>query len=430
MQKIKFIDLFAGLGGTRIGFEEACKLLNIQTECVFTSEIQSDAIKIYNYNFPNSTINGDITKIDPKTIPNFDILLAGFPCQPFSTAGKRAEFLDIRGTLFFDIVRIIKDKKPKGFLLENVKGLVTHDRTNKNDQIGQTLTVILETLERLGYNINWEVLDADKFGVPQARKRIYIVGSLKSTVQLTNFHKSSQIFRDIKEVNLPILKTFFTKQLLQFYTIDELAGKTINDKRGGPNNIHSWDIELKGNLHKNQKDLLNILMLERRKKKWAKIKDIKWMDGMPLTLDEIYSFYPFKSKLELKIILEDLVEKGYLRFEHPKDLYQKGNKKMREYAFNKEKGYNIVSGKLSFEFTTILDDNSVSKTIVATEADRIGVIDNGGIRRMSERECFRFFGFPDWYQSNIPHKKLYKLIGNTVVIPVITEVSKKLLKSL
>ena len=102
---------------------------------------------------------------------------------------------------------------------------------------------------------------------------------------------------------------------------------------------------------------------------------------------------------------------------------------MRTYAFNKEKGQNIVSGKLSFEFTTILDDNFVSKTIVATEADRIGVIDNGGIRQMSERECFRFFGFPDWYQSNIPHKKLYKLIGNTVVIPVITEVSKKLLKS-
>ena len=86
-----------------------------------------------NYNFPNSTINGDITKIDAKTIPNFDILLAGFLCQPFATAGKRAGFLDIRGTLFFDIGRIIKEKKPKGFLLENVKGLVTHDRTNKND---------------------------------------------------------------------------------------------------------------------------------------------------------------------------------------------------------------------------------------------------------------------------------------------------------
>ena len=102
---------------------------------------------------------------------------------------------------------------------------------------------------------------------------------------------------------------------------------------------------------------------------------------------------------------------------------------MRTYAFNKEKGQNIVSGKLSFEFTTILDDNFVSKTIVATEADRIGVIDNGGIRQMSERECFKFFGFPDWYQLNISHKKLYELIGKTVVIPVITEVSKKLLKS-
>ena len=113
--KVKFIDLFAGLGGTRIGFEEACKELGITPQCVFTSEIKKYAVKIYKNNFDNEDVYGDITQIDEKDIPNFDYLLGGFPCQAFSVAGTRKGFKDTRGTLFFDIARIIKEKKPKGF---------------------------------------------------------------------------------------------------------------------------------------------------------------------------------------------------------------------------------------------------------------------------------------------------------------------------
>lgn len=428
MNRIKFIDLFAGLGGTRLGFEQACDELQIQHKCVFTSEIKPYAVDIYKHNFNNENVHGDITKIDEKSMPNFDFLLGGFPCQAFSNAGKRKGFDDIRGTLFFDIVRILKEKKPTGFILENVEGLVTHDKKNKTDTIGNTLKVILQTLNELGYKISWKVLDSKLFGVPQSRKRIYIIGSRENKIPLTDFKTVSKVFGDIQETNLPPLKTDFTKKLFKFFSAEELKGKAIKDKRGGANNIHSWDLELKGTLTQAQKNILNTLLKERRKKQWAEFKEIVWMDGMPLTLDEIYSFYKKHNKGNLKKMLDDMVYKKYLRFEHPKDLVRLNNgSTRRECNPSIAKGYNLVAGKLSFELNKILGSNCITPTIVATEASRIGIIDNNHIRRLSTRECFRLFGFPDTYLSNIESNKLYDLIGNTVVVPVIKDVSVKVL---
>ena len=172
---IKFVDLFAGIGGIRKGFELACEDKGFHTKCVFTSEIKPYAVKVLKQNHPDEEIAGDITLVDAKSIPDFDFLLAGFPCQAFSAAGKRLGFNDMRGTLFFDVERILKEKRPYGFILENVEGLVNHDRQNKDDKIGRTLTTILERLESLDYQISWRVLNAKYFGVPQERKRIYIV---------------------------------------------------------------------------------------------------------------------------------------------------------------------------------------------------------------------------------------------------------------
>ena len=184
-KKIKIIDLFAGIGGIRLGFEQAFKG---NVECVFTSEIDKFAIQTYIANFGDENIYGDITKIDEKDIPEHDILLAGFPCQPFSQAGLKKGFKDTRGTLFFDIERVMLAKKPKAFLLENVKQLKGHDK-------GNTLKVILEHLKNAGYKTYVQVLAAKDFGVPQNRERIYIVGFLDNNV---DFHFPEPIKKETK----------------------------------------------------------------------------------------------------------------------------------------------------------------------------------------------------------------------------------------
>ena len=167
-KKFRFIDLFAGIGGFRIAFESN------GGACVFSSEWDKFSKITYEANF-GEIPQGDITEIKSEDIPDHDILCAGFPCQPFSNAGLKLGFEDTRGTLFYEIARIIHDKKPSMVLLENVKGFVSHDK-------GNTLKVVIETLDDLGYNVNYKVLNAKHFGVPQNRERIYIVGINRSKV--------------------------------------------------------------------------------------------------------------------------------------------------------------------------------------------------------------------------------------------------------
>ena len=420
--KIRFIDLFAGIGGIRKGFELACESKNLLSECVFTSEIKPYAVDILKQNHPLETVHGDITQIKAAEIPDFDVLLAGFPCQAFSSAGKRLGFEDTRGTLFFEVARILREKQPYGFILENVEGLVNHDRKDRKDKIGRTFNTILNTLNELGYNVSWKVLNAKNFGVPQERKRVYIVGSKNETPNLDNFKNISKNLESILEQGLPISQSDFVQLVLKHYSLDELYGKSIKDKRGGENNIHSWDIEYRGKISKEQKKLLNIMLKERRKKKWAEEFGIDWMDGMPLTIKQIKTFYNDKN---LDIMLKDLVNKGYLKFEHPKK--KVGNKRIQD--TNLPKGYNIVAGKMSFEVSKILDPKSIAPTLVAMDMRHLYVGDGKGLRTLTLKEGLRLFGYPDNYKFDTTINNGYDLIGNTVVVPVIKNVSERLLNT-
>jgi DNA (cytosine-5)-methyltransferase 1 len=168
-KKVTFIDLFAGIGGFRIAFEQAAGDLGLVGKCVFSSEIDEACKKAYKANF-NEKPCSDITKFPIKSIPNHDVLLAGFPCQPFSIIGDGSGFCDkVRGTLFFSIAKILESKKPYAFVLENVKRLVGHNR-------GKTMKIILDTLKELGYSFSFRILNALDFGLPQKRERVFIVG--------------------------------------------------------------------------------------------------------------------------------------------------------------------------------------------------------------------------------------------------------------
>ena len=420
----RIIDLFAGLGGIRLGFQQAMEELGLETECVFSSEIKPYAIRAYKGFYGEEEIFGDITLVDTnRDIPNFDYLLAGFPCQPFSSAGNRNGFADTRGTLFFEIERILQDKinanhPAKGFLLENVEGLINHDN-------GNALKTIITHLERMGYLVSYKLLDSREFGLPQSRKRVYIVGSLDEKINLDEFEHKEAVLGDILQKGLPTVDTDFTRKLFANYTTQEIVGKSIRDKRGGKNNIHSWDIDLKGQTSQEERDLMNSLLRERRKKHWAEGIGIKWMDGMPLTEAQIRTFFDVP---KLHDMLVHLTKLGYLVYEYPKEQVKGADGTVKRVPDEtKKKGYNIIAGKLSFEFSKILDPEDIAPTLVAMDVSKLGVVDGNGIRRLTIRECQRLCGYPDDYNLDmLSETDAFDLLGNTVCVPVIKEISLRM----
>ncbi len=227
---IKFIDLFAGIGGFRYAIQQAATELDINGECVFSCEIDKECQKAYKENFGNIPYS-DITQISATKIPDHDFLLAGFPCQPFSIIGNMKGFEDTRGTLFFDIARILAEKKPSAFVLENVKLLVGHNR-------GRTLTKILETLQYLGYHATYKVLNALDFGLPQKRERVFIVGFLNSCY----FQWPSE------KIPMQPLSTILEKNVSQEYYASEYIRKKRLSKLRPTKELTIWHENKAGNI--------------------------------------------------------------------------------------------------------------------------------------------------------------------------------------
>ncbi len=192
--------------------------------------------------------------------------------------------------------------------MENVEGLVNHDG-------GNTLSAIISHLKKLDYFVSYRLIDSKEFGLAQSRKRVYIVGTKEALISLDNFEPKTAVFADIMESGLPSVNSTFTKKLFAHFKPDEVIGKAIKDKRGGSDNIHSWEIGLKGETTKEQAEFLNLLLLKRRRRNWAEEIGIDWMDGMPLTEKQISTFYPREN---LKEFLDGLVDMGYLTLEYPR----------------------------------------------------------------------------------------------------------------
>lgn len=209
METLRFIDLFCGIGGFRVAMEQACIENDINTHCVFSSDIDTSCQDSYQANFGDRPY-GDITKVHADEIPDHDVLFAGFPCQPFSIIGNKRGFNDIRGTLFFDIARILQNKMPRAFILENVKQLVGHDK-------GRTLKVIIQTLEDLGYSVRYSVLNALDYGLPQKRERVIIVGHREPI--LFSFPSPIRPYKSLEEI------------LEKNIDVKHFASETIRTKR-------------------------------------------------------------------------------------------------------------------------------------------------------------------------------------------------------
>ncbi|NET61025.1 MAG: DNA (cytosine-5-)-methyltransferase [Symploca sp. SIO2E6] len=406
MFTIRFIDLFAGIGGIRLAFEQAMQVLGIPSKCVFTSEIDTKACETYLLNFPEQPY-GDIAQYSNE-IPEFDFLLAGFPCQPFSYAGKREGFGDTRGTLFFEVEKILKKYRPRGLFLENVRGLVSHDR-------GRTLQTILHSLDQLGYSTSYVLCNSSNFGIPQNRVRIYILGILDHKIQLTistalgsvdshAFKKDQNqlnlfsttyphsVVRDILEVDVDhryhCSKDFISRlDRLVNRDFEQLHGKRLIDTRGG-NSIHSWDLGIKGECSELERQFMNALMTNRRKNIFG-----THQDGKMLTKQQIKTFFDVPG---LEKLIQSLMQKGCLKCVDGK--------------------YNPVCGNMSFEVFKFLDPDSISITLTSSDTHKLGVVQQGIPRRITPREAARLQGFPDNFVLHPNDNATYKQMGNAVSV--------------
>lgn len=399
MQKtIKIIDLFAGIGGIRLGVTQACEELGYQVECLLTAEIKKPAIASYYLNYEKDPLV-NITKVDADTIPDFDILCAGFPCQPFSMAGKKLGFADTRGTLFFEIERILKAKKPKYFILENVKGLVTHNKINAQDKEGETLKVILNNLQLLGYNVKYKVLNSKNFGLAMNRERVFIVGALNQEFDLEFEIPTTQpVLKDILETTIePKTENVFSLQLKKAFggNLETLAGTQFKDKAVAKHIKHSWEFAMRGSVNQVQALVLDYIAVEYKRTPFFTLNH----------LQEVALKYNMLFKKE---DLQDLIEKRYLQ--------------------HKEKGITLVCGMLSFKFNMILDRNKPTPTIIATEAAKLGVIEHNQVRSLTALELKRLFGYPEDYKI-IENNAMYDLFGNTVTPPVLKAITLRLLNN-
>jgi len=424
-KKFKFIDLFSGVGGFRIPLEK------LGGECVAYSEIDKNAIEVYqqNFNTKNEIFLGDITNV--KEIPKADLIVGGVPCQAWSVAGKKKGFDDPRGKLWEDSIRLVKKNKPKTFIFENVKGL--YDPRNKG-----ALDLIISEFKKCGYDVFHRVLNAYDFGLPQNRDRLFIVGFKKDQKVHFNFPKPLNKSKTLIEVmdNLKIDKKHLIKQKFspekifgskipfsrnRFQKSDELNDFFIFcDTRDGHTTIHSWDL-MKTTAF--EKKICMTILRNRRRKLYG-----EW-DGNPLSLKTLQTLIKELKSSDLK----SLVEKNILNQEED-GRYELANTK-NSAGIN---GIYRVFLPQSDIFATITAtenrDYIATKTITGKNPEEYKsnflkeIFKKKNMRLISGRESGRLQGFPDKFKIHPNDKIAKKQFGNAVPTNVVYNIAKEVLR--
>lgn len=371
---LKFFDLFSGMGGFRLAFEKA------GFQCVGHCECDKHANKLY-MNYFNTTKEkyfNDATTINTDELPDFDILCGGFPCQSFSIAGQQGGFDDERGQLFYEVIRILKDKKPKCFLLENVKNLLSHD-------FGRTFQKILKSLADLGYILQWQVINSKSY-LPQNRERIFLVGFL-----------TTECFRQI----FPVTGTF--KQDIIADTADLIYWKNSREKWVNEKKNYVPAIKTQSDLCRQTLLKIGTLRTHNDGRGFREIKD-GCCPAIPARAREDGSGQPI-------VLIKNNTKKGY----EPAGIGDSIN-----ISFLNSK---TRRGRVGKGLSQTLETSCTQATF-----------DGVGIRRLTPLECFRLQGFPDdiYYKAkeiNISDAQLYKMAGNAVCVPVVFDIAQRIFET-
>ncbi len=385
---MKYFSTFSGIGGFELGIEKA-RGGGLEAECIGYSDVDKYAIQIYEKHFEHKNY-GDITKIKAENLPDFDLLCGGFPCQAFSIAGKRRGFEDTRGTLFFDVARILDYKRPRLVLLENVKGLLSHEN-------GRTFKTIISTLAELGYSVEWQVLNSKNFGVPQNRERVFIAGYLGKFPGRKIFPITEN---DSEDIILPTITTRITADSNGSYVRKKQAPKQIIGGSQGnrvydPSGISTTIASQAGGLGaKTGLYAIPVLTPNRinKRQNGRRFKE----NGEPsftLTGQDVHG-----------VMVPEATKKGYA-IAHEGDSINLSvpNSKTRR-------------GRVGQGIAQTIDTGMQQHTLQGCR-----------IRRLTPRECERLQGFPDDWTAGASDTQRYKMCGNAVTVNVVEVVVKKMM---
>jgi len=357
---LKIFSTFTGIGGFELGIAEAARRLKInEPESVGYSEIDKYAVQIYSKHFPEHKNYGDITKINEAELPDFDCLVGGFPCQSFSIAGKRGGFEDTRGTMFFELARILRTKRPRLFVFENVKGLLSHDE-------GRTFRTIIGTLDELGYDVQWEVRNSKDHGVPQNRERVFIVGHIRGSSRPEVF-PFGQANGDDTSPHAP-------EEAVHAGT---LTARMFANAGGNYVRVGTLRTHKDGQGFREVKSGISPTIPARAREDGS---------GQPV------------------VYVPEATKKGFAEARPGQsiNLSVMGSKTRR--------------GRVS-DLAQTLDTGMQQHTLTP----------QGGVRRLTPRECERLQGFPDDWTTGVADTQRYKTLGNAVTTNVIADIFERIL---